>query len=410
MKQIMFFAILAIVGASAQPLLFSREDSEPYKAQALDIEDAGDQPTVMQPETAAAPVALTFVVCPGGKYQCLDRTTCCRSGQKWSCCPYPQAVCCSDQKHCCPQGKTCDLSSGKCKGGDSQTDWMAKEPVSPLGLMTEQNTFLALEEASINTAESGEQLIQMVSMATSRQVKDVPCGGGHYCPDSHPVCCSDMIHCCPAGMTCVAGGLCIRSFFQLNWVVKERAIHAETAASVRQLEGADKPVKEPATTVGSIPCGGGYSCPDRHTCCKSGEKWKCCPHPKAVCCKDGKHCCRQGESCGPKSCNSIDIWAELVKKAPAKIEPTAQIVDEKPPIQQKIVPCPGGQYHCQDGQTCCPQPAGGYGCCTTLYPVCCPDGLHCCQQGTTCDPTSRWCNGGDQIFKAFRKIPARQIP
>ena len=90
MKHFMLFAILVISGASAQPLLFIREDAEPYKGHASAIEDAVDQPTGMQPETAAMPVALTSVVCPGGQYRCPDGTTCCKSGTKWACCPYPQ--------------------------------------------------------------------------------------------------------------------------------------------------------------------------------------------------------------------------------------------------------------------------------------------------------------------------------
>lgn len=28
--------------------------------------------------------------------------------------PWVQAVCCSDQLHCCPQGMTCDLQHSKC--------------------------------------------------------------------------------------------------------------------------------------------------------------------------------------------------------------------------------------------------------------------------------------------------------
>ena len=81
------------------------------------------------------------------------------------------------------------------------------------------------------------------------------------------------------------------------------------------------------------------------------------------------HCCPQGNSCGPTSCNSRDFWMELVKKAPARLETKPQNMAggfvEASPVKQKIVPCPGGQYTCQDGQTCCPKPAGGYGCCTT---------------------------------------------
>ena len=91
MKHFILFATLFAVGASAQPLLFSREDPEPYKGQALDIEDPGDQPTGMQTEIAAVPAGLTYVVCPGGQYQCPDGQTCCeQTGGQWGCCRYPQ--------------------------------------------------------------------------------------------------------------------------------------------------------------------------------------------------------------------------------------------------------------------------------------------------------------------------------
>jgi hypothetical protein len=40
-----------------------------------------------------------------------------------------QAVCCTDGKHCCPEGTTCDVSSGKCNRGDlAVVDWVEKVP------------------------------------------------------------------------------------------------------------------------------------------------------------------------------------------------------------------------------------------------------------------------------------------
>ena len=107
-----------------------------------------------------------------------------------------QAVCCKDEKHCCPHGKTCDLSTSTCKGGDVETDWMAKEPAIPVGVVTEQKAFSVFEEASKNGGESGEQLIQLVSKAPSSRVKNVPCGGGRSCPDFY-LCCPGGQRCCP---------------------------------------------------------------------------------------------------------------------------------------------------------------------------------------------------------------------
>uniref|UniRef100_A0A672FEZ9 Progranulin-like n=1 Tax=Salarias fasciatus TaxID=181472 RepID=A0A672FEZ9_SALFA len=46
--------------------------------------------------------------------KCPDGQTCCRiSATSWGCCPSPQAVCCSDMLHCCPNGYTC-TEAGQC--------------------------------------------------------------------------------------------------------------------------------------------------------------------------------------------------------------------------------------------------------------------------------------------------------
>ena len=47
--------------------------------------------------------------------QCPAGTTCCKMpNDKFGCCPYPKATCCSDGVHCCPSGYKCDLSQGHC--------------------------------------------------------------------------------------------------------------------------------------------------------------------------------------------------------------------------------------------------------------------------------------------------------
>ena len=41
--------------------------------------------------------------------------TCCKlSSGEWGCCPLPNAVCCKDGNHCCPQGYVCVVSAGTC--------------------------------------------------------------------------------------------------------------------------------------------------------------------------------------------------------------------------------------------------------------------------------------------------------
>ena len=52
-------------------------------------------------------------ISPDKKYQCLKGSTCWKhpSGT-YGCCPLENAVCCSDHKHCCPEGYTCDVEAG----------------------------------------------------------------------------------------------------------------------------------------------------------------------------------------------------------------------------------------------------------------------------------------------------------
>ena len=54
------------------------------------------------------------VTCDGSSF-CPSDNTCCRrlSGQ-WGCCPLPNAECCDDGLHCCPQGYICGTSLGEC--------------------------------------------------------------------------------------------------------------------------------------------------------------------------------------------------------------------------------------------------------------------------------------------------------
>ncbi|XP_012707382.2 granulin a isoform X2 [Fundulus heteroclitus] len=54
--------------------------------------------------------------------KCPDGDTCCKtSSTTWGCCPSPNAVCCSDMKHCCPTGYTC-TEEGSCIQ-NSGLDW-----------------------------------------------------------------------------------------------------------------------------------------------------------------------------------------------------------------------------------------------------------------------------------------------
>ena len=56
------------------------------------------------------------IICPDGLGECPDGDTCCKLslGDSYGCCTVPNAVCCSDGKHCCPQGYVCEVGTGEC--------------------------------------------------------------------------------------------------------------------------------------------------------------------------------------------------------------------------------------------------------------------------------------------------------
>ncbi|KAI1884128.1 hypothetical protein AGOR_G00223260 [Albula goreensis] len=65
-------------------------------------------------EALTGPASPKDVPCDP-KSSCATGSTCCPlpMGQ-WGCCPMEKAVCCSDMKHCCPAGYSCDPKTGSC--------------------------------------------------------------------------------------------------------------------------------------------------------------------------------------------------------------------------------------------------------------------------------------------------------
>jgi len=54
--------------------------------------------------------------CPDKHFTCDDTQTCCELQEGgYGCCPLgPDAVCCKDRVHCCPEGTECDVAGGTC--------------------------------------------------------------------------------------------------------------------------------------------------------------------------------------------------------------------------------------------------------------------------------------------------------
>lgn len=300
-------------------------------------------------KTCIKPIAenMKAVICPDGESECPDGSTCCQlSDQQWGCCPLEKAICCEDHLHCCPSDTKCDLKQSKC--------------LSEYGVMEMWTKFPARRRFAMKNT----------------QVHNVQCNGTVYCPGNatccvmasgeygccplpDAVCCSDKIHCCPQGTTCVGDtGECQGKHASMRWRTKMPAV----------VKGAMIDVKCNATT----------SCPAGETCCKqpSGD-WGCCPIPLAVCCEDHEHCCPNGYTCNlaSETCEkqSVSVPA-IVKPSPASAS----------------VKC-DDEVQCPSPATCCKVASGSWACCPYEQATCCEDEMHCCPYGYKCNMGAEAC-------------------
>ena len=315
------------------------------------------------------------------KVHCRDGTTCPRgntccelSDGTYGCCPQPNAVCCSDHKHCCPEGYQCDVEKNTCTKAGIEEEVTLQEIVLNVDI----------------TCPDGSQCPDGDTCCLTTE--------GHYgcCPQPNAVCCSDGKHCCPEGYQCdVESGTCIKG-------------------ATAQIFSLVKHVKN----VKDVHCPGDeYSCPDGDTCCpQSDGGYGCCPLPDANCCSDGVHCCPSGYTCdlaaGTCLKSSVDCDKATGNCPDGAIVDSPELTEarEHTDVKNDVknVICPGGEYYCPDGDTCCNNGQGGYGCCPLPNAVCCSDHVHCCPSGDTC--ASGYCLksslGGLEERIPFLKSPA----
>ncbi|XP_031700113.1 granulin b isoform X1 [Anarrhichthys ocellatus] len=314
-------------------------------------------PARRRDNTSAPPVGS--VSCPGGRSSCPDSCTCCLlSSGDYGCCPYTQAMCCSDHLHCCPSGTICDLEHGVCRSG---------EPSAPLKKTA----------AEPDDVKCPDEKSACLDQTTCCKMTDDTYG---CCPMPNAICCSDHIHCCPEGTKCdVVHGACVSA-------------HGET--TTKTPAAVTTPV-EVQRRVGAVPCDRSVACADGNTCCKSSEgEWACCPLPKAVCCEDHQHCCPHGTVCDLAASTCVDpsgvAWLWL-SKVPAFPLPTGNAkCDES-------TSCPGKS-------TCCRTESGGWACCPLPQAVCCDDHLHCCPHDTVCNLEAETCDDPSGVLPSLRWV------
>ncbi|XP_039644440.1 granulin b isoform X3 [Perca fluviatilis] len=291
------------------------------------------------------------VTCPGGKSSCPESFTCCllTSGD-YGCCPYTEAMCCSDHIHCCPSDTICDLEHGICKSGDTSVPLLKKIAAVP------------------NDVDCPDKKSACPDETTCCQMTNGTYG---CCPMPNAVCCSDHAHCCPEGTECdLSHSTCVSARGENTMTPKISAVATELVAV--------------QSKVGEVPCNDSAACADGNTCCKSpvGE-WACCPLPKAVCCEDHLHCCPHGTTCNLAASTCDDPSGSTVMPWLSKVPAFPLLTDNGK--CDKTTSCPGKS-------TCCKTESGGWACCPLAQAVCCDDHVHCCPHSTVCNLEAESCD------------------
>ncbi|XP_023930792.1 multiple epidermal growth factor-like domains protein 6 [Lingula anatina] len=360
---------------------------------------------------ALKPSGMTNNICPDGGSCPNDNTCCLLATGRYGCCPLPEAVCCSDHIHCCPEGYTCDLRTGTCSFGSDRMSWFTKTPAIVMGDNISPNKLLGSVNPSITKDIVSKDLDGGVTVGKACPGGTQQCDSyqtcckmmdGQYgcCPVPNAVCCSDHQHCCPEGTTCdVSRQRCLRGAVSIPWLPKLAA----------------KPIQP--SPVGSVVCPDGRSmCPSGNTCCRHGSGYGCCPMSHAVCCSDGRHCCPSGEKCDLTHglCTRRGILRLLFHKTPSSMTSMStsmlEVDHDRPvPVQdsEPDITC-DDQSVCPSRSTCCKLTSGQYGCCPLPEAVCCKDGTHCCPQGTECNTKTEQCGAKDIQFPWLKKMPATQ--
>ncbi|XP_047234054.1 granulin b isoform X1 [Girardinichthys multiradiatus] len=309
---------------------------------------------ILRTAAEQAPTQSTVHAVPcNASVACDVGNTCCKSLKgEWACCPLPQAVCCKDHLHCCPNGTVCNLAASMCDH-PSGPALMPLLPITPAFHLPAENS-----KCDESTSCPGE--------ATCCKTAS---GEWACCPLLEAVCCDDHIHCCPHGMVCnLEAETCDDSSGVLLPLPLLTKVPALTSRAQQE----------------KVMCDTQTSCPKDTTCCFMGRthKWGCCPLPEAVCCKDGNHCCPSGHTCDPhrSSCSRGPHRIPWFTKLGALTEPST-LTDVK---------C-DDKSSCASGMTCCKLSSGEWGCCPLVKAVCCTDHEHCCPQGYTCNMQTATC-------------------
>lgn len=77
-------------------------------------------------ESAKTKKVSVSIRCSKHKICAPDSTCCILPNGVQGCCPLKNAVCCSDERHCCPEGFKCDMKERRCYQGQIKIPFYPK--------------------------------------------------------------------------------------------------------------------------------------------------------------------------------------------------------------------------------------------------------------------------------------------
>jgi hypothetical protein len=306
--------------------------------------------------------------CGANKIRCPD-STCCKGGKSccslsdgsFGCCPYKNAVCCTDGAGCCQAGQKCDTVNMECVSPDGERVEMAGTPR--------------------NTPQRSEASIVRCDDDKACDYPGTCSGDSRCCPFNRAVFCPDKITCCPEGYGCGEEGTCKSP---------KDEIPRKLTRAAKQLPSAEQKAK-----AGQVACKESEKTCDNGKCCPRGTK--CCPDPldpnKSHCCSYASgNCCDNGCCAAGHKCNNELDKCELAGEgypflpwttatAPAVIKTKIAVSAPAKCYGNERV-CPNGEC-CPSTSTCCTFGMGEFGCCPQNAAKCCENG-GCCPGGTEC--------------------------
>ncbi|CAH8636144.1 unnamed protein product [Schistosoma haematobium] len=363
-------------------------------------------------------------VCPGGKAKCPDSATCCKlSSGEYACCPIPNAICCTDDIHCCPSGTSCDyktLSCVKTDNGHSIESPTANELLRNPGLL-----FTGVRDHVCPGHQS--------TCADDQTCCPLPDKSFGCCPLKNSVCCGDHLHCCPAGSICdLDTKQCILQI-EYNQSTTKIVYDGFTMHKANQ-KLSNSLYSQPVKSVSTIDtyvqgkwCG---ACGDTWACCPdvTFTSWSCCPYVGGECCMGQNTCCPPGSRClNNGKCQKIQ--KNIFKSSASTLIPSIsmnnnvqrphfikqnnekenfqiEMSNSAKPAQRNILLlvrhyrrlkrqlhtiCPDSLHYCGKSEQCCLSNKFGYTC-TPNESICCESSMNTyCPISKDCSLDGKFC-------------------